>query len=37
LDVLFFGTLAIAMIVMTFGFVGRQSDSKQELQIDMHD
>lgn len=37
LDVLFFGTLAIAMVVMTFGFVGRQVDPQKEMQIDMHD
>ncbi|TFG20990.1 MAG: hypothetical protein EU530_01485 [Promethearchaeota archaeon] len=37
LDVLFFGTLAIAMVVMTFGFVGRQADPQKEMQIDMHD
>ena len=30
LDVLFFGTLAVAMIFMTLGFVGRQPNKKEE-------
>jgi uncharacterized membrane protein len=30
LDVIFFGTLAVAMIFMTLGFVGRQPNKKEE-------
>jgi hypothetical protein len=37
LDVIFFGTLAIAMVVMTFGFIGKQGDPDQKMKIDMHE
>ncbi len=37
LDVVFFGTLALAMVVMTFGFVGKSTKSEKGIQIDMHD
>jgi len=37
LDSIFFGTLAIAMIVMTFGFIGSQTDTPQDIKIDMHE
>ena len=37
LDVIFFGVLAIAMITMTFGFIGRQNGSKSQVKIDMHE
>ena len=35
LDVVFFGVLATAMVVMTFGFVGKQVEN--EKKIDMHE
>jgi hypothetical protein len=37
LDVIFFGVLAIAMVVMTFGFVGKQVETENGAKVDMHE
>ncbi|MHA1111066.1 MAG: hypothetical protein ACTSRE_08175 [Promethearchaeota archaeon] len=37
LDIIFFGVLAIAMITMTFGFIGKRNGSKSEVKIDMYE